>query len=96
MPVNTNQWCITALYNLVTLYITVTATSQNFQLPYIFCKVYLYIAVTLYITVTLSQSAKKIIFTAYHSGKLKLALTSPDVISTSPQNFLFFCYSNSS
>ena len=28
-------------------------TSQNFQLPYIFCKVDLNIAVTLYITVTL-------------------------------------------
>ena len=26
--------------------------------------------------------AKKIIFTAYHSGKPKLAFTSPDVIST--------------
>ena len=34
------------------------------------------------------QGAKKIIFTACHSGKLKLALTSPDVISTSPQNLL--------
>ena len=34
------------------------------------------------------QGAKKIIFTAYHSGKLKLAFTSPDVISTSPKNFL--------
>ena len=36
------------------------------------------------------QGAKKIIFTACHSGKLKLAFTSPDVISTtgSPQNFL--------
>ena len=34
------------------------------------------------------QGAKKIIFTACHSGKLKLALTSPDVISTSPKNFL--------
>ena len=52
----------------------------------------------------LSQGAKKIIFTACHSGKLKLAFTSPDVISTSPQNFFwlaelisqFFCYSNSS
>ena len=32
--------------------------------------------------------AKKAIFTAYHSGKLKLVFTSPDVISTSPQNFL--------
>ena len=42
------------------------------------------------------QGAKKIIFTACHSGKLKLAFTSPDVISTSPQNFLYFCYSNSS
>ena len=37
---------------------------------------------------TLEQGAKKIIFTACHSGKLKLAFTSPDVISTSPQNFL--------
>ena len=27
-------------------------------------------------------------FTACHSGKLKLAFTSPDVISTSPKNFL--------
>ena len=43
-----------------------------------------------------AQGAKKIIFTACHSGKLKLAFTSPDVISTSPKNFLFFCYSNSS
>ena len=42
------------------------------------------------------QGAKKIIFTACYSGKLKLAFTSPDVISTSPKNFLFFCYSNSS
>ena len=31
---------------------------------------------------------KKIIFTACHSGKLKLAFTSPDVISTSPKSFL--------
>ena len=36
----------------------------------------------------LDQGAKKIIFTACHSGKLKLAFTSPDVISTSPKNFL--------
>ena len=34
------------------------------------------------------QGAKKIVFTACHSGKLKLAFTSPDVISTSPKNFL--------
>ena len=34
------------------------------------------------------RGAKKIIFTACHSGKLKLAFTSPDVISTSPKNFL--------
>ena len=40
-----------------------------------------------YIIVTL-QGAKKIIFTACHSGKLKLAFTSPDVISTSPISFL--------
>ena len=52
------------------------------------------------------HGTKKIIFTACHSGKLKLAFTSPDVISTNPKNFLtfclaelisqFFCYSNSS
>ena len=34
------------------------------------------------------QGAKKIIFSACHSGKLMLAFTSPDIISTSPQNFL--------
>ena len=34
------------------------------------------------------QRAKKIIFTACHSGKLKLAFTRPDVISTSPKNVL--------
>ena len=34
------------------------------------------------------QGAKKIIFTACHSGKLKLVFTSPDVISTSPKTFL--------
>ena len=34
------------------------------------------------------QGAKKIIFTACHSGKLKLAFTSPDIISTSPKSFL--------
>ena len=34
-----------------------------------------------------TQGAKKIIFTACHSGKLKLAFTSPDVISTIPKSF---------
>ena len=50
-----------------------------------------------------NQVAKKIIFTGCHSGKLKLTLTSPDVISTSPKAFWraelisqFFCFSNSS
>ena len=43
-----------------------------------------------------NQGAKKIIFTACRSGNLKLAFTSPDVISTSPKNFLFFSYPNSS
>ena len=51
------------------------------------------------------QDAKKIIFTACHSGKLKLTFTSPNnvMISTSPQNVLmsrvisqFFCNLNSS
>ena len=36
----------------------------------------------------LPQGSKKIIFTACHSGKLKLAFTSPTVISTSPKSFL--------
>ena len=47
--------------------------------------------------------AKKIIFTACHSGKKKQTFTSPDVISTSPKSFWgaelisqFFCYLNSS
>ena len=30
---------------------------------------------------------KKIIFIACHAGKLKLASTSPDIISTSPKSF---------
>ena len=34
------------------------------------------------------QGAKKIIFTTCHSGKLKLAFTSLDVIWTSPKSFL--------
>ena len=34
------------------------------------------------------QGAKKFIFTACHSGKLKLTFTSPDIISTSPKSFL--------
>ena len=33
------------------------------------------------------QGAKKIIFTACHLDKLKLAFTSPDVISASPKIF---------
>ena len=48
------------------------------------------------IIIIIVQGAKKIIFTACPSGKLKLAFTSPDVISTSPKNVLLFCYSNSS
>ena len=32
------------------------------------------------------QGARKVIFKACHSGKLKLAYTSPNVISTSPKN----------
>ena len=34
------------------------------------------------------QGAKKIIFTACHLGKLKLAFTSADFISASPKSFL--------
>ena len=34
------------------------------------------------------QGAKKVLFTACHSGKLKLTFTSPDIISTSPKNVL--------
>ena len=36
----------------------------------------------------LLHGAKKVIFTACHSGKLKLPFTSPNIISTSPQHFL--------
>ena len=49
------------------------------------------------------QGAKKIIFTACLSGKLKVEFTSPDIISNCPKPFSraelisqFFCYSNSS
>ena len=49
------------------------------------------------------QGAKKIIFTACHSGKLKLTFTSPNIISTSPKKVLmsrlisqFFCNLKSS
>ena len=34
-----------------------------------------------------NQGAKKIIFIACHSGKLKLAFSSPDIISSSPKSF---------
>ena len=34
------------------------------------------------------QGAKKLIFTACYSGKLRVAYTSPNVISTSPKNIL--------
>ena len=34
-----------------------------------------------------NQGAEKVIFKACHSGKLKLAYTSPNVISTSPKTF---------
>ena len=40
------------------------------------------------LSLVMSQGAKKIVLTACHSGKLKLAFTSPDVISTSPKTFL--------
>ena len=36
----------------------------------------------------LSHRVHKIIFTACHSGNLKLTFTSPDVISTSPKSLL--------
>ena len=51
----------------------------------------------------MAQDAKKIIFIACHSGKLKLAFTSPDITWTSPKSFWraelisqFFLYSNCS
>ena len=49
------------------------------------------------------QGAKKVIFTACHSGKLNLTFTSPNIISTSTKNVLmsrlisqFSCILNSS
>ena len=51
----------------------------------------------------LLQGAKKVIFTACHSGKLKLTFTGQNIISTSPKNVLmsrlisqYFCNLNSS
>ena len=67
--------------------------SPGFPWSYIYCN----------FTLGNSQGAKKIIFTACHSDKLKLAFTSPDVISTSPKTSWlaelisqFFCHLNSS
>ena len=37
---------------------------------------------------TVWQGAKKVTFTACHSGKLKLTFSSPNIISTSPRNSL--------
>ena len=56
------------------------------------------------INVCINNLKVHVITTACHSGKLKLAFTSPDVISTSPKSFLtsridftvLICYSNSS
>ena len=36
----------------------------------------------------LGLGVKKVIFKAWHSGKLKLAYTNPSIISTSPKNVL--------
>ena len=52
----------------------------------------------------MEQGAKKVIFTAWHLGKLKLTyFTSPNIISASPKNIFmsallsqFFCNLNSS
>ena len=38
--------------------------------------------------ISLTQGVKKVIFTACHSGKLKVTFTSPNIISNSPQNVL--------
>ena len=53
--------------------------------------------------ISLTEGAKKVIFTACHSGKPKLTFTSPNIISNSAQNVLmsilisqFFCNLNSS
>ena len=60
-------------------------------------------ALTVFFFLKTHQGANKITFTACHSGKLKLAFTSPDIISTSHKSVWwaelisqFFCYSNSS
>ena len=47
-------------------------------------KIYFWVYAKYYVC---TQGAKKSIFTACHSGKLKLAFTSPNVISTSPKAF---------
>ena len=63
-----------------------TCTLNSHGLNYILRKPYSSSAPGFY-TVQL-QGAKKIIFTACHSGKMKLAFTSPDIILTSPKSFL--------
>ena len=47
-----------------------------------------YIQISLKMALPQIQGAKKVIFTACNSGKLKLAFISPNVISTSPLHFL--------
>ena len=75
----------------------------NFIVYFVFLyKIYI-LTIHLKISEQMSQRAKKVIFTACHSGKMKLTFTSPNIISTSPKNVLtsrsisqFFCNLNSS
>ena len=58
-----------------------------------FCKDLLFISTVRlgfyhHVSHTIFQGAKRVIFKACHSGKLKLEFTSPNVISTSPKSIL--------
>ena len=69
-----------ALYKISSLY-----RRKNYCHPTAYCKKHC--SVTFHWVVTL-QGAKKVIFKACHSGKLELACTSPNIISTSHKNIL--------
>ena len=65
-----------------------SCTSLNFFSGFLFATAKVAsITAMIFFQIIRIKCAKKIIFTACHSGKLKLAFTSPDVISTSPKNF---------
>ena len=71
--------------------------------PWVFCWKWVSFFPAVFFLDRNRQGAKKVIFTACHSGKLNLTFTSPNIISTSTKNVLmsrlisqFSCILNSS